>query len=111
MVRGRIVMKMRKSPDVAEQVFKALGNEARLCIVRALTKADELCVCELVECCGLCWSTVSHHLSILKEAGIVADERRGQQIFYRLNLPCVAGFIRCLEDPATSGIGIAGCTC
>ncbi len=78
-------------------VFHALANEARLCIVHELSEADEKCVCDLVGCCGLGWSTVSHHLSILRDAGIVTDEKRGQQIFYRLALPCVAEFIHCLQ--------------
>jgi len=81
------------------QIFQALASDARLCIVRELSEEGEKCVCDLVGCCGLGWSTVSHHLSILREAGVVADEKRGKQVFYRLILPCVTGFIRCLEEP------------
>jgi DNA-binding transcriptional ArsR family regulator len=66
---------------------------------KELSAEHEKCVCDLVDCCGLGWSTVSHHLSILREAGIVQDEKRGQQIFYRLVQPCVTHFIRCLEQP------------
>jgi len=80
-------------------VFRALANEARLCIVRELSAVEEKCVCDLVGCCGLGWSTVSHHLSVLRAAGVVADEKRGQQVYYRLTLPCVTHFIRCLEQP------------
>jgi ArsR family transcriptional regulator len=83
-----------------ETVFAALSSPARLCIVRELSGVEEKCVCELVGCCGLGWSTVSHHLSVLKAAGVVTDEKRGQQVFYRLALPCVMHFIRCLEEPA-----------
>ncbi len=82
-----------------EQIFHALASEARLCILKELSVVDEKCVCDLVGCCGLGWSTVSHHLSILREAGIIADEKRGQQVFYRLILPCVIEFIECLEKP------------
>ena len=86
-------------PDRTAGVFKALGHPARVQIVRRLT-AGECCVCELVEETKAGWSTVSRHLSVLRSAGVVADEKRGLQIFYRLALPCVATFLKCLE-PAT----------
>lgn len=86
----------------AEKVFKALANQARLCIVRELSAVDEQCVCNLVDCCDLSWSTVSHHLSLLKEAGIVTDEKRGKQVFYRLALTCVMDFICCLDAELNS---------
>lgn len=85
------------TPVAPEAIFHALASEARLCIVRELIASEECCVQALVGCCGLGWSTVSHHLTVLKTAGIVRDERRGQQIFYRLALPCVADFLTCLE--------------
>ena len=80
-------------------VFKALGHPARVTIVRQLITGEK-CVCELVEALGLGWSTVSRHLSVLREAGVIADDKRGLQVFYRLELPCVAHFIRCLDAPA-----------
>ena len=81
-------------------VFKALGHPARVTIVRELI-AGEKCVCELVDALGLGWSTVSRHLAVLREAGILADDKRGLQVFYRLELPCVANFIGCLDAPAS----------
>ncbi|MBN1403611.1 MAG: winged helix-turn-helix transcriptional regulator [Opitutales bacterium] len=83
-------------PVDAVAVFKALGHPARLEMVKALG-AGELCVCELVKVAGLGWSSVSRHLAQLKEAGVVQDEKRGMQVYYSLTLPCVGGFIRCLE--------------
>jgi ArsR family transcriptional regulator len=80
------------------EVFKALGHPGRVIIVRELT-VGEKCVCDLVEAVGLGWSTVSRHLSVLKSAGVIADEKRGLQVFYRLELPCVAHFINCLDQP------------
>ncbi len=59
--------------------------------------AGERCVCELVDKVDSAWSTVSRHLSVLKDAGIVADEKRGLQVFYRLTLPCVSSFMTCLD--------------
>lgn len=77
-------------------VYKALGHPARLRMVDALD-GGERCVCELVEIAGLAWSTVSRHLGILKKAGVLEDEKRGQQVYYRLKLGCVADLNRCLE--------------
>jgi len=42
-------------------------------------------------------STVSRHLSVLKNAGIVQDEKRGNQVFYRLRVRCILGFFDCFE--------------
>jgi DNA-binding transcriptional ArsR family regulator len=77
-------------------VFKALGHPARLHIVEELA-AGERCVCDLVELVGLGWSAVSRHLAVLKAAGVLEDEKRGLQVFYRLALPCVKSFTDCLD--------------
>ena len=57
----------------------------------------ERCVCDLVRAVGLGWSTTSKHLDILREAGVVSSDKRGQKIFYRLELECVSHFIECLD--------------
>ena len=59
--------------------------------------AKELCVCELAELVGSDMSTVSKHLSILRNAGIVEDEKRGSMVFYRLRTRCVFKFFECVE--------------
>jgi ArsR family transcriptional regulator len=81
------------------EVFRALAHPARVQVVRELSSGQEKCVCDLVEACGLGWSTVSRHLSVLREAGVITDDRRGLQVFYRLTLPCVSRFVDCLEHP------------
>jgi ArsR family transcriptional regulator len=55
-------------------------------------------VCELREEVGADISTVSKHLSVLKNAGIVEDNRRGLQVFYRLRVPCILNFFGCVEN-------------
>lgn len=77
------------------KIFKALGHPTRLWIVRQL-EDGERCVCEFVDAVGVDFSTISRHLSILKEAGVLADEKRGKQVFYRLARPCILGVLRCL---------------
>jgi len=78
------------------RVVKALAHPTRLFIVDRLAHGEE-CVCKLTELVGADVSTVSKHLSVLKNAGIVADERRGTQIFYSLKQPCVLSFLGCIE--------------
>lgn len=103
-------MKTDNDQEKLVKIFRALSAGARLCIIKELSAVEEKCVCDLVGCCGLGWSTVSHHLAILREAGIVEDEKRGQQVFYRLALPCVTHFIRCLGQP-TSEPGLQSAVC
>lgn len=81
-----------------EAVFKALGHRIRLKLVRELAQGER-CACELVELAGLAGSTVSRHLGILREAGILEEEKRGQKVFYRLKLRSVANFIAYMERP------------
>ncbi len=90
-----------KRRATADTVFKALGNPARLTIVRSLM-GGERCVCDLVEACGLGWSTTSRHLDVLRQAGVVSSEKRAQKIFYRIELACVAELISCLDGVCTT---------
>ena len=67
-------------------IAKALGDPIRVQLVDVLRKhAGEVCVCELVPLFDLSQPTVSHHLKVLREAGIVASERRGLWAFYFVN--------------------------
>lgn len=88
---------IRKRYESRARIMKALGHPTRLFIVDELSKQDR-CVYELTEMIGADISTVSKHLSILREAGIVEYEKWGTQMHYRLAAPCVLGFFRCLED-------------
>lgn len=79
------------------KVMKAMAHPSRLMMVDALSDG-ELCVCDLQELVGHDMSTVSKHLRVLKQAGILVDERRGKQIFYRLKVPCILNFFECVES-------------
>ncbi len=81
------------------KIFKALGHPSRLFIVEELAKGER-CVCELVEMIGADFSTVSKHLLVLKEAGVLKDEKRGQQVIYSLRVPCLLKFLSCVEAAA-----------
>jgi ArsR family transcriptional regulator len=76
--------------------MKALAHPTRLFIVDELSRGER-CVCELTDGIGADVSTVSKHLSVLKSAGIVLDDKRGAQVFYRLRVPCILNFFGCVE--------------
>lgn len=78
-------------------VIKAMAHPTRLFIVDELSHSER-CVCELTEMIGADMSTVSRHLAVLKGAGIVEDEKRGAQVFYKLRMPCILNFFECVES-------------
>lgn len=82
-------------------MMKAMAHPSRLMIVDELSQGER-CVCELTDLVGHDISTVSKHLSVLKAAGIVEDERKGKMIFYRLRVPCVLNFFHCVEKVLTA---------
>jgi len=68
------------------QVFKALADPVRLRLVSLIGahQGGEVCVCELTTAFDLTQPTISHHLKVLREAGIIDSERRGTWVYYRL---------------------------
>jgi ArsR family transcriptional regulator len=64
--------------------FKALADPTRVAIINCLSAADEVCVCSLTETFDLSQPTISHHLKVLREAGLVESARRGTWAYYRL---------------------------
>jgi ArsR family transcriptional regulator len=70
--------------DELAACFKALADPTRVAIVNCLSAADEVCVCNLTETFDLSQPTISHHLKILREAGLVESTRRGTWAYYRL---------------------------
>lgn len=79
------------------QVFKALAHPGRLLMLDELSRGER-CVCELAALVGSEMPTVSRHLAQLRNAGIVDDEKRGAQVFYRLVTPCVMDFFQCVAS-------------
>jgi len=90
----------KKKKDYLEaraKVLKAMAHPSRLFIIEELEKGER-CVCELTEMIGADVSTISKHLSVLKQVGIVSDDKRGNQVFYRLQVPCILNFFGCVES-------------
>jgi DNA-binding transcriptional ArsR family regulator len=86
------------------RIIKALAHPSRLFIVDELSRGER-CVAELTDMIGVEMPTVSRHLSQLKNVGIVEDEKRGPQVFYRLRVPCVLNFFKCVEAVQKNGKG------
>ena len=81
--------------DAAERAslaarFKALADPTRVAIVNRLAAGDECCVCDLTAAFDLAQPTISHHLKVLRDAGLVASSRRGTWAYYRLVPEAVA---------------------
>jgi ArsR family transcriptional regulator len=66
------------------KLFQALAEPTRLAIVKQLASDGEVCACDFTSCCDVSQPTVSHHLRVLREAGVIVSERRGTWIYYWL---------------------------
>lgn len=77
-------------------LLKVLAHPSRLILIEALS-AGERCVQDLTDLVGHDMSTVSKHLNLLRESGIVADDKRGKQVYYRLRIPYVLHVFYLLE--------------
>jgi len=88
--------------DHRVDVFKALAHSSRLYIVLRLADG-EACVGDLTSEVGADVSTVSKHLAILRDAGLVTDRRDGQNILYSLACACILDFIHCVDSVTPPG--------
>lgn len=89
----------------AAQVFKALGDPTRVRLLSLIAAGDggEACICDLTDPVGLSQGTVSHHMKLLAEAGLVTREQRGKWAYFTLNentLGAAANALRPRNDPA-----------
>jgi DNA-binding transcriptional ArsR family regulator len=88
--------KKRARCETRAAILKALAHPTRLFMLEELADKS-YCVYELTEMVGLDVSTVSKHLSILKNAGLVNVEKKGKQVFYSLRMRCALNFLDCVE--------------
>jgi ArsR family transcriptional regulator len=83
-----------------EDFFKALADETRQTILKMLER-KEMCVCEILQAFDVSQPTISHHLDILKRAGLIESKRKGQNIYYSLNKDwfreCCSDFLSTFE--------------
>jgi ArsR family transcriptional regulator len=81
-------------------VAKAMGHPSRMLILDVL-REREMCVCELTPLIEADQSTVSRHLAVLKQAGLIEDRKEGSSVYYQLRAGCVEGFFLCIEKILT----------
>ncbi len=86
--------------ESAAAVFKALSDETRLRMLSAISHMDEMCECNIVPVFGLSQPTISYHLKVLREAGLITSERRGQWVWHRVNQKSVLNAVRQLSEIA-----------
>jgi len=72
----------KTDPDI--RLLAALADPVRLSFVRQLVASDGVCACDFSECCTVSQPTISHHLKVLRDAGVVTSERQGTNIVYSL---------------------------
>lgn len=88
--------KLLKKYEERVLIIKAMAHPTRLYILDLLRNGS-LCVCEINECIDADLSTVSKHLLLLKNAGLVSSEKRGLQVHYSLEKPCVLDALECID--------------
>ena len=89
--------KTKRHYDARARIAKALAHPSRLLMLDALADG-EMCVCKLTDLVGADQSTVSKHLAILKQAGIVDDRKEGVMTYYRVKVCCLQEFWTCIES-------------
>ncbi|MEN6375951.1 MAG: metalloregulator ArsR/SmtB family transcription factor [Smithella sp.] len=89
--------KVNTKHEAWAKIIKAMAHPSRLFIIEELNKGER-CVGDLTEMIGADTSTVSKHLSVLKNAGLVFDEKRANSIYYKLRCPCIIDFMGCVEE-------------
>jgi ArsR family transcriptional regulator len=97
MTMERRALHSRERYEARAAVAKALAHPTRLLLLDALGEG-ELCVCELNQLVTADQSTVSKHLAILKQAGLVAERKEGPKTFYRPTVCCLKGVWECIES-------------
>lgn len=83
--------------EARAKIVKAMAHATRLFLLSELAK-QERCVCDLTALVGVDMSTVSKHLAVLRDAGLISSEKRGNQVFYCLRCTCIDPFFECLES-------------
>lgn len=83
--------------EARAKIVKAMAHSSRLFIVDELSQSGEKCVCDLTKMIGSNIATVSRHLAVLKGAGLLHDEKRGQMVYYSICVKCDLSFIDCVE--------------
>ena len=96
-------MKKFEAAEVRSKIIKAMAHPVRLMIIEALNGGDKL-FSELFTLFNCDKSTVSKHLLVLKNAGIVSAQKKGLDVLYKLETKCIIKFLDCINDVINSSI-------
>jgi ArsR family transcriptional regulator, arsenate/arsenite/antimonite-responsive transcriptional repressor len=89
--------------EIRAKIIKAMGHPVRLMMIEFLKKGERS-FSEIFDLFKLDKSTVSKHLLVLKEAGIVTSRKSGADMIYKLEVPCVTDFFRCVTAVIESNV-------
>lgn len=89
----------RDDAEALAHVLKAVADPTRLQLLSLISSAPEICACDLYEPVGLSQPTVSHHLKVLSEAGLITREQRGTWAWFSLNPEALRAINRVLAPP------------
>jgi len=95
--------KTRKRYEARAKIAKAMAHPSRLLMLDLIQK-QEMCVSDLTEEVGADQSTVSKHLAILKDVGLIDVRKEGALSYYRVTCGCLDGFFSCLETVLLSDV-------
>jgi len=95
--------KTRKRYEARAKVAKAMAHPSRLLMLDLLQK-QEMCVGDLTDEVGADQSTVSKHLAVLKDVGLVGVRKEGALSYYRVTCGCLDGFFSCMETVLLSDV-------
>lgn len=87
----------KRSCESKAKIFKALAHPTRIFILEELAKKNK-CVCEITALVGDDITTVSKHLSLMKDAGIIGSYKEINKVFYYLEKPCALKFLKCVNE-------------
>ncbi|MCF8009078.1 MAG: metalloregulator ArsR/SmtB family transcription factor [Halanaerobiales bacterium] len=90
--------------EARAKIMKALANKYRLKLVDTLGENLKMCVSDLIKELDLNQSSVSKHLNILKNAGVVKSEKQGLKVYYSLRTPCVINYFVCVDNVIQSDL-------
>ena len=76
---------MRKVTDPDALLLQGAADATRLSILRQLSGGEAVCACDFVACCDVAQPTISHHLKVLHDSGLLDREKRGVWVYYRVN--------------------------
>ncbi|MEV0728085.1 metalloregulator ArsR/SmtB family transcription factor [Polymorphospora sp. NPDC050346] len=89
--------------EVIAPMFRALGDPVRLRLMSMIASVPEICVCDLTPEFALSGPTISHHLKVLRDAGLVESDRRGTWVWYRVRADAFRQLGALLRVPAPTG--------